>query len=111
MEAELFGGFDITRVPMPERPMKQRISSFVRSNGGDLGGWYIGLAGDPDRDLFRAHRVNRTFDTYTYFMADEPRTARRVKRFYVERGMCDGERSPPGENWVYVYHITKGTRQ
>ena len=111
MEAQSIGPFDINSVPMPESSMKQRITNFVHLGGGGYPEWYVGLAGDIEKDLFRAHRVSRVYDEFTYFMADTPRTAKRVKRYYVEKGMCDGERCPPGERWVYVYHISKGTRQ
>ncbi len=96
---------------MPEKSLKQRISTYVGHHGGNYSEWYIGLTSDPEMALFDVHKVRRRRGTYRHFRASEPYIARRVKRYYVEKGMCNGVRADIDHSGVYVYRITEGTVQ
>jgi hypothetical protein len=104
-------GFDISTVPMPAKALKQRLSTFIGHHGGDFSEWYFGLTADPEMSLFEVHGVHPRRGLYRHFRATEPYIARKVKRYYIQRGMHNGQKAARDLCGVYIYKITENTVQ
>ncbi|MCI0497158.1 MAG: hypothetical protein L0Z54_02555 [Thermoplasmata archaeon] len=105
------GGFDITSCPMPERPFKQRVSIYIGHHGGEWSEWYVGMSDDPRRALFVEHNVNRRKGEYRHFTALDPALARKIKSYYMRKGMSNGVQAPDDCRVLYFYRMTEDTVQ
>ena len=103
--------FDITACPMPERPLKQRVSIYIGHHGGDWMEWYVGISDDPRHALFVEHRVDRRKGEYRHFTAMDPALARKIKGYYVRKGMANGAQAPEGCRSLFFYRMTGKTVQ
>lgn len=99
---------------MTQDDLIEAVGNYIRENGGMTAayGWYVGVASDPQRRLFRDHRVNKRDGAWIYGEAETESAAREVEHGLLERG-CQG--GPVAENSaarsVYAYRITLYTQE
>ena len=87
------------------------IATYITQCGGNLAGWYIGIAADPQTRLFQDHRVDQASDPWIFREAPTSDLARQIERYMLERG---GLRGGPGggdfnSKFVYAYRINSHT--
>lgn len=73
---------------------------------------YIGITNNIDRRLFGFHKVPKENYWWICLPADDAGTARKIERYYLEKGMQGG--TGGGNNnskIVYCYEISKKTRE
>lgn len=73
---------------------------------------YVGITNDIDRRLFGFHRVPRKNHWWIYCPADDVQTARKVEKYYLNKGMQGGDGG--GNNRsdiVYCYEVSEETKE
>lgn len=90
------------------------FEKYIEQNGGySTGyGWYAGVTSDPQRRLFREHRVDRNDAAWIFAKAPSDDDARAVERYLVEKGAKGG--SGGGDEsavYAYAYRITWSTEE
>ena len=90
------------------------FEKYIERNGGYFAGygWYAGVTSDPQRRLFRQHRVDRTEAAWIFAKAPSDDDARAIERHLIDRGAKGG----PGEGnesavYVYAYRIRWSTEE
>lgn len=67
--------------------------------------FYIGITNDPEHRLFDEHKVKKDGMWWIYSKADNIETARKVEKYYLEKGMRGGD-GGGDDTSVYVYCYT-----
>ena len=70
--------------------IKYEFLAYIKGLGGRFGDWYVGVSEDPERDLFEAHRLERTSDPWIYKPALTSRASATVLRYFRENLKTDG---------------------
>lgn len=81
-----------------------QFEKYIAKNGGFYKdyGWYVGVTSDPERRLFREHKVDRTDGAWIYADTSSDAEARDVERRLIEQGAKGG--SGGGDvSAIYVY--------
>lgn len=90
-------------------PLVRRIEDLLRRSTGDPAAWVVGVAADPERALFRTHRVDPSTSDFVWVQAPTPIAARAVARYFHELG-CLGRTLWDEEAYcVYAYARAPGT--
>ncbi len=88
-----------------------QLEEFIREHEAEPSQWYVGVAANPEKMLFKHHNVNRRHDSWIYRLAASHDDAREIHDSLVELG-CDATQSL-GEldgTLVYVYLKSQNTR-
>lgn len=99
---------------MTQDDLIEAVGNYIRENGGMTAayGWYVGVASDPQRRLFRNHRVNKRDGAWIYGEAETDSAARKVEQSLLERGCQGGSVAEnPAARSVYAYRITLYTQE
>jgi hypothetical protein len=73
---------------------------------------YVGITNNVDKRLFGFHRVPRDGHWWIYCPADDIQTARKVEKYYLEKGMQGGDGGGSSESKiVYCYEISEETNE
>jgi len=102
--------FDIHRIPMPEKAIKQRVSLYVVNHSDGYSDWYIGTSDDTERMLFEVHLVDRENGFYRNLTTEGERSTRRILKYYSNKGMRSDYDLNDVFDRVYVYRMETGTR-
>lgn len=76
--------------------------------------FYIGITDNIDERLFGYHKVNKQSDWWIYCIGDSEDIARKVEKYYINKGMKGGPGGGKGEGktkCVYCYEITNNTKE
>ncbi len=95
------------QVVKSEQTIKDEIIGHIRSRGGDLSDWYVGIASDVQDRLFSDHRVNKENDKWVYRKAASATVARRIERYFIDTVGTDGGPGGGGETSCFVYAYRK----
>ena len=90
-------------------PLVDRIEGLVRDSGAGASGWVVGVAADPERALFRTHRVDPTGHEFVWVRAQTPIAARAVARYFHELGCLGRTLWDQDALCVYAYARAPGT--
>ncbi len=73
---------------------------------------YVGITNDVNRRLFAFHRVPRENHWWIYCLSDDVQTARKVEKYYLEKGMQGGDGGGNDEsNIFYCYEVSEETKE
>lgn len=78
------------------------FQGFMQQHGHKPAEWYVGIAADAEHHLFEHHKVNRTFDSWIYRVADNSEIARVVHETCL-KWKCQGQSYPGDFRGVAVY--------
>ena len=102
--------FDIRRIPMPEKAIKQRVSLFAVNHSEGYSDWYIGTSEDTETALFEEHLVDRENGFYRALTTEGEKSTRKILKYYSGKGMeCDFDLENVFDR-IYVYRMENGTR-
>jgi hypothetical protein len=79
------------------------IEDFIARNGGEFGGWYVGVAAAPRAKLQRQHRVKDKGDACIARRARDEYEAHEVAEYFRTTRGTRGPGGQPGEEDVCVY--------
>ncbi len=102
--------FDIRRIPMPEKAIKQRISLFVVNHSSGYEEWFIGTSDDIETQLFEEHLVDRENGFYRALTTESIKSTRKILKYYSEKGMASDYDLSNVHDRIYVYRMENGTR-
>ena len=103
--------FNISRVPIPDKAIKQRVSTYVVSHSEGYHEWFIGTSDDPETMLFVEHLVDREKGFYRNLTTEGAKSTRRLLKYYADKGMeADLSDLLNVHDRIYVYKKEKGTR-
>lgn len=91
-----------------EDQIRKEILDFIDENEGDYSSWYVGVAKDPEEELFVRHKVNRQTGLWIYRAAETPTAAQRIHRRLLDLGTA-GQAAPEDGRVVYAYRRSDGT--
>ena len=92
-------------MPRLKNEIIAEIDEHVRKNGGEYVAWCVGIAHDPESELFRIHEIEEFNDLWIYREAYTVDAARAVRDHFAQvRGTEPGV-GPEREDgrFVYVY--------
>ena len=84
------------------------IVAYIKKQGGEPSGWYVGIASDWGDRLFNQHNVPREGYLWIARQCYTSDAARKVERALLNHG-CDGGGGGGDETTVYVYAYLKGS--
>ena len=82
---------------MTEQNTMEAILKYVESKGGTKSLWYVGLAKDPKKAMFKEHNVAEHGSPWFYNFAVDPQEALRIYDKLLMMGF-DGARLPKDLN-------------
>ena len=87
------------------------IIRYVKAEGGAFSDWYVGVASDPIKRLFEAHKVNEY--NWTYLPCGDTDTASFIRSHLKENLGFDGEEGSidRGKPHIYVFRKAPHTKQ
>lgn len=90
----------------------QAIKNYIIKCGGSYlnwNKWYIGIASDPKKRLFRDHRVDESKGNWIYDAAENSFIAREVETYFVNSLGTDGGSGGGDHTTRFVYAYRKTT--
>lgn len=93
-----------------EQNVMDAIMKYVTSKGGAKSLWYVGLAKDPKKTMFKEHNVAEHGSPWFYNFAADPQEALRIYDKLMMMGF-DGARLPkdPNVTGIFVFKKTGKT--
>lgn len=93
------------------RTIINKIDNHLKVGGGQFyQDFYVGITNDPERRLFKEHKVLKDNAWWIYSKADTSDIAKEVEKHYLELGLRGG--TGGGDNdatFVYCYRVTPFT--
>lgn len=92
--------------------IKYEILAYIKEFGGEFSDYYVGVADDPEKALFKSHQVDRKKDPWLYKQALTFQAARTAQDYFLSRLKADGDAVIDGDentDCVYVYKKSKRT--
>jgi len=90
----------------------EAVLRYAASKGGRRTQWYVGIAKDPKKALFKVHKVPKNKTPWMYKFAFDINEAIRIEDRLLREGF-DGDKFPSDRkaNGIYVYRKTGETRE
>jgi len=87
----------------------QILEARMRDSGGPPSDWVVGVAEDPERALYRSHRVDPDTKDAVWLKADTPIAARAVAHYFHDLGCLGRALWDDRALGVYAYRRAPGT--
>ena len=88
------------------------IQGHITKCGEGIGGWYVGIAADPEERLFDDHSVDKEKDAWIYGTASSDSVARDIEKHFLDKGAEGGPGGGGADSkGVYAYKISSRTRE
>ena len=72
--------------------------------------WYVGIAANPDQQLFQGHNVSQSGGGWIYRDAGSESMAKIVEAIFHKKGCKGGPGGTDRPHYVYAYRMTRTTR-
>ncbi len=90
--------------------IQQEIEHCIHKSKAGYRDWYIGLAINPQKQLFDGHNVSKKEGAWFYRNAGSEISARDLETLFLKKGCKGGSFGHVSSKYIYAYKMTRTTR-